>query len=150
MEPIMQISGLCVAVVFFALMRQAYAWELDQPIPSVLSAVESNLRMPRAFFLLATFPILCAMLYSLLSSQSLPPILSFSVVSILCYVFANGAVVVLILLSQLLFYVAGTLQVFVKKRLVALMCVCACVYLHAYVCLCTHNHKKISALSNSK
>lgn len=135
----MQISGLCFAVVFFALMRQAYAWELDQPIPSVLSAVESNLRMPRAFFLLATFPILCAVLFSFLSSQSLPPVMSFSVVSILCYVFANGAVVVLILLSQLLFYVAGTLQVFVKKRLVAFMCVFVCVFVHFLVflaCLC--------------
>ncbi|KAI3474959.1 hypothetical protein Pfo_030270 [Paulownia fortunei] len=111
-----QISGLCFAVAFFALMRQAYAWELDQPIPSVLSAVESNLRMPRTFFFLATLPILFAVLFSCLSSQSLPPTMSFSIVSILCYVFANGAIVVLILLSQLLFYVAGTVHVFVKKR----------------------------------
>ncbi|KAL8475315.1 hypothetical protein ACS0TY_028116 [Phlomoides rotata] len=151
-----QISGLCFAVVFFALMRQAYAWELDQPIPSVLSATESNLRMPRAFFLLATFPILCAVLFSFLSSRSLPPIISFSVVSILCYVFANGAVVVLILFSHLLFYVTGTLQVFVKKRLVAFMCLCMCILfihlfcLHAYVCLCTHDHEQMGDLSNSK
>ncbi|PIN00040.1 Negative regulator of COPII vesicle formation [Handroanthus impetiginosus] len=111
-----QISGLCFAVVFFALMRQADAWELDQAIPSVLSAVESNLRMPRPFFFLAALPILFAVLFSCLSSQSLPPIISFSFVSILCYIFANGAVVVLILSSQLLFYVAGTVHVFIKKR----------------------------------
>ncbi|KAL6518762.1 hypothetical protein OROHE_017515 [Orobanche hederae] len=109
-----QISGLYFAVVFFALMRQACAWELDQTIPSVLSSVESNLRT-RPFFFLATSPILSAMLFSCLSSQSLPPNMSFFVVSILCYVFANGAVVVLILLSQMLFCVAGTIHVFVKK-----------------------------------
>ncbi|KAL6551436.1 hypothetical protein OROGR_007590 [Orobanche gracilis] len=109
-----QISGLCFAVVFFALMRQACAWELDQAIPSVLSSVESNLRT-KPFFFLATSPILSAMLFSCLSSQSLLPNISFLVVSIVSYVFANGAVVVLILLSQMLFYVAGTFHVFVKK-----------------------------------
>ncbi|KAH6831296.1 hydrolase [Perilla frutescens var. hirtella] len=111
-----QISGLCFAVAFFALMRQAYAWELDQPIPSLLSAVESNLRIPRAFFFLAISPIFFAVLFSCLRSQTLPPIISFSIIAILCYVFANGAIVLLILLSQILFYVAGTLQVAVKKR----------------------------------
>ncbi|XP_042061957.1 uncharacterized protein LOC121805967 isoform X1 [Salvia splendens] len=110
-----QISGLCFAVAFFALMRQAYAWELDQPIPSLLSAVESNLRIPRAFFFLAILPICFAVLLSCLSSKVLPPIISFTVVAILCYVFANGAIVLLILLSQMLFYVAGILHVAVKK-----------------------------------
>ncbi|KAG8384921.1 hypothetical protein BUALT_Bualt04G0168400 [Buddleja alternifolia] len=113
---ISQISGLSVAVVFFALMRQAHAWELDLPIPSLLSAVESNLRMPRPFFFLAALPILIAVLISCLSSQSLRPTISFSIVSMLCYVFANGATVVLTSLSQLLFYVVGTAHVFVKKR----------------------------------
>ncbi|KAL3624307.1 hypothetical protein CASFOL_033123 [Castilleja foliolosa] len=111
-----QISGLCFAVAFFALTRQAYAWEHDQPIPSVLSAVESNLKIPMPFFFLATLPVLFTVLFSCLSSESLPPTISFFVVSILCYVFANGAVIVLILLSQLLFYVAGTVHVFIKKR----------------------------------
>lgn len=107
-------------------MRQAYAWEVDQPVPSLLSAVESNLRIPREFFLLAILPIFFAVLFSCLSSQTLPPIISFSVVSILCYVFANGAIVLLILLSQVLFYVAGTLHVAVKKRLVAPVFFCVC------------------------
>ncbi|GER29533.1 GPI inositol-deacylase PGAP1-like protein [Striga asiatica] len=111
-----QISGLCFAVAFFALMRQAYAWELDQPIPSLLSAVESNLRMPWPFFLLATLPVLLAVLLSFLGSQPIPPIISFFAVSVLCYVFANGALAVLILVSLLLFYVAGTVQVFFRKR----------------------------------
>lgn len=107
-------------------MRQAYAWEIDQPVPSLLSAVESNLRIPREFFFLAILPIFFAVLFSYLSSQSLPPIISFSIVSILCYVFANGVIVLLILLSQVLFYVAGTLHVAVKKRLVAIfICVSA-------------------------
>ncbi|XP_020554742.1 GPI inositol-deacylase A isoform X2 [Sesamum indicum] len=111
-----QISGLCFAVVFFALMRQAYAWELDNPIPSVLSAVESNLRMPKPFAFFVTFPILFAVLFSFLSSEPLPPIISFSIVSILCYVFANGVIVVLILVSLLVFYSAGTVHVFIRKR----------------------------------
>ncbi|KAL0377347.1 UNVERIFIED_CONTAM: GPI inositol-deacylase [Sesamum radiatum] len=111
-----QISGLCFAVVFFALMRQAYAWELDNPIPSVLSAVESNLRMPKPFVFFVTFPILFAVLSSFLSSEPLPPIISFSIISILCYVFANGVIVVLILVSLLVFYAAGTVHVFIRKR----------------------------------
>lgn len=132
----MQISGLCFAVAFFALMRQAYAWELDQPIPSLLSAVESNLRIPRAFFFLAILPIFFAILLSCLSSQALPPIITFPIVSILCYVFANGAIVLLILLSQMLFYVAGILHVAVKKWLAALfICVPAkCKYILSLAC----------------
>lgn len=141
----MQISGLCFAVAFFALMRQAYAWELDQPVPSLLSAVESNLRIPRAFFFLAILPILFAVLFSFLSSQTLPPIISFPIVSVLCYVFANGVIVLLILLSQMLFYVAATLQVAVKKWLVAPFFnvsrhVDVFSHLHANDSLFTHNH----------
>lgn len=111
-------------------MRQAYAWELDQPIPTLLYAVESNLKMPGPFFFLATLPILLAVLFSCLTSNSLPPIISFFIVSILCYLFANGAIVVLILLSQLLFYVAGTIHVFVKQRLVVLF-----MYVTVHACL---------------
>ncbi|XP_073124848.1 uncharacterized protein [Henckelia pumila] len=111
-----QISGLSIAVIFFALMRQAHEWEFDQPIPPLLSAVESNLRLPRPFFFLASMPLLFALLFSWLSSQSLPPVISFIAVSMLCYIFANGAVISLISLSQLLFYVAGTAHVITKKR----------------------------------
>ncbi|XP_073019053.1 uncharacterized protein [Primulina eburnea] len=111
-----QISGFSIAVIFFALTRQAHAWEFDQPIPSLLSAVESNLRLPRPFFFLATMPLLFALLYSWLSSQLLPPVINFILVSSLCYILANGAVISLISLSQLLFYVAGTTHVITKRR----------------------------------
>lgn len=118
-DPIcMQISGLSIAVVFFALMQQAYAWELDQPVPSLLSAVESNLKRPRTFFLFAILPILLAVLFSHLYPESTPPAISFSIVSILSYILANGAVVVLMSLSHLHFYLVCTAHVFLKKRLV--------------------------------
>ncbi|XP_051117453.1 uncharacterized protein LOC127242099 isoform X2 [Andrographis paniculata] len=111
-----QILGLCVAVVFFALMRQAHAWEVDQPIPSLLSAVESNLRMPRPFIFHITLPVILAVLISCLIYQSDPPTLSFVFVSIFCFICANGVIAVLILLSQMVFYVAGIIHVSIKKR----------------------------------
>ncbi|XP_052196257.1 uncharacterized protein LOC127803797 isoform X2 [Diospyros lotus] len=111
-----EIVGFSVAVVFFALMRQAQAWELDLPIPSVLSAVQSNLRMPLPFSFLATVPLFIALFLSSLTSQPFPPFLSFVLVSILCYIFANGLILLLILILQLVFYVTAALHVFVKQR----------------------------------
>lgn len=114
----MQIVGLSIAVIFFALMRQAHAWDLDLPIPSMLTAVESNLRMPLPFLLLGFAPILVSLFVSLLKSQPLPPLGSFIIVSIICYLFANGSVILLILVSQLVFYAAAVIHVFIKARLV--------------------------------
>lgn len=114
----MQITGFAIAVVFFALMRQARQWELDLPIPSLLTAVESNLRMPLPFLCLALLPILFALVLSCLISLPLPPAISFISVSTICYLCANGVVAVLISASQLLFYVSASLHVFIKKRLV--------------------------------
>lgn len=111
-----QIIGLTIAVIFFALMRQAHAWELDLPIPSVLTAVESNLKIPLPFLLLAIVPILGSLFLSLLMFQPFPPIASFVSVSVLCYLFANGSVIILILISQLVFYVAAVVHVFIKTR----------------------------------
>ncbi|KAE8662906.1 Hydrolase acting on ester bonds isoform 2 [Hibiscus syriacus] len=71
-----QIVGFCVAVVFFALMRQAHA----RPIPSIPKAVD------------------------------------FTIVSIICYLLANGIVILLILVSQLVFYMAAYLHVSIKTR----------------------------------
>lgn len=112
----MQIVGFCIAVIFFALMRQAHAWELDLPIPSMITAVESNLRMPLPFLLLAAVPILISLLLSLLTSQLFPPVASFITVSIICYLFANGCIIIVILISQLVFYVAAVVHVFIKTR----------------------------------
>ncbi|KAM7467704.1 hypothetical protein LguiB_015266 [Lonicera macranthoides] len=112
-----QIVGFSFAVIFFALMRQANAWELDLPIPSVLSAVVYNLRMPLTFLVMAIVPIMTALLYSFLSSQPIPPVISFFVISVICYFFANGSIITLVLISQLLFYMAASVHVFVKKWL---------------------------------
>ncbi|KAK9271415.1 hypothetical protein L1049_027005 [Liquidambar formosana] len=111
-----QIIGFSIAVIFFALMRQAHAWDLDLPIPSMLTAVESNLRMPWPFLLLAIAPILISLFLSLLMFQPFPPIGSFIIISIICYLFANGSVIILILMSQLVFYVAAIVHVFIKTR----------------------------------
>ncbi|KAJ9153524.1 hypothetical protein P3X46_026952 [Hevea brasiliensis] len=111
-----QIVGFSVAVIFFALMRQAHAWDLDLPMPSMLTAVESNLRMPLSFLLLGIIPILFSLFVSLLMSQPLPPFASFITVSIICYFFANGSIIILIIVSQLIFYAAAIIHVFIKTR----------------------------------
>ncbi|XP_031283274.1 uncharacterized protein LOC116141941 [Pistacia vera] len=113
---LLQIAGLSVAVIFFALMQQAYAWDLDLPIPSMLSAVETNLQMPIPFLPLAVLPILVSLILSFLMSQPFPPIMSFAIVSMICYLLANGLIVLLVLASQLFFYVAATIHVFIKTR----------------------------------
>ncbi|KAK1566761.1 hypothetical protein Q3G72_003914 [Acer saccharum] len=111
-----QIVGLSFAVVFFALMRQAHAWDLDLPMPSMLSAVESNLRMPLPFLPLAVLPILISLFLSLLISQPFPPVMSFTIVSIINYLLSNGLIVILILVSHSIFYVSATIHVFIKTR----------------------------------
>ncbi|XP_030447515.2 GPI inositol-deacylase isoform X1 [Syzygium oleosum] len=110
-----QIIALCFAVIFFALMCQARAWDLNSPIPSMLRAVQSNLRMPFPALLLIVVPISVALLLSLLIDQSVPP-LSFIIISTLCYLLANGFMIILLSISQLVFYVAAVVQIFVKTR----------------------------------
>ncbi|KAJ6424021.1 hypothetical protein OIU84_024906 [Salix udensis] len=111
-----QIVGFSFAAIFFALMRQAHAWDLDLPMPSMLVAVESNLRIPWPFLLLGFVPILFSLFISLLKSQPLPPLASFAFVSTICYVFANGSVILLVLVSQLVFYGVAIIHVFIKSR----------------------------------
>ncbi|VFQ73512.1 unnamed protein product [Cuscuta campestris] len=111
-----QIIGFSIAVIFFALMRQAYAWELDLPIPSLFSAVESNLRLPLPFISLGLVPILLAFLLSYLFSQPIASSIFFIIVSTICYLFANGLILVLIAISLLVFYIAATIHAFVKRR----------------------------------
>ncbi|GAB2223103.1 hypothetical protein Droror1_Dr00017240 [Drosera rotundifolia] len=111
-----QMLGFCIAIVFFALMRQARAWELDIPVTSMLTAAEYNLRLPMPFVLVAVVPIFISLFISLLNSQPFPPLPSFLAVSLSCYMVANGIIVLLILLSQLIFYVATVLCVFFKRR----------------------------------
>lgn len=111
---LIQIVGFSVAVIFFALMRQAHA----RPIPSILKAVETNLRIPFPFLSFAVAPILFSLFVSFLTSQPFPPFSSFTIVSIICYLLANGLVILLILVTQFVFYVAAYLHVLVKSRLV--------------------------------
>ncbi|XP_024031314.1 uncharacterized protein LOC21400655 isoform X2 [Morus notabilis] len=111
-----QIVGFSVVVIFFALMRQAHAWDLDLPIPSMLTVVETNLRFPLPFLYLGITPILLSMFLSFFMSQPLPPFASFTFVSLICYFLANGLVIVLILISQLVFYVAAVIHIFIKTR----------------------------------
>ncbi|EXC31385.1 GPI inositol-deacylase [Morus notabilis] len=110
------IVGFSVVVIFFALMRQAHAWDLDLPIPSMLTVVETNLRFPLPFLYLGITPILLSMFLSFFMSQPLPPFASFTFVSLICYFLANGLVIVLILISQLVFYVAAVIHIFIKTR----------------------------------
>ncbi|XP_038896439.1 GPI inositol-deacylase isoform X1 [Benincasa hispida] len=111
-----QIVGFCIVVVFFALMRQAQAWNHDFPVPSMLTAVESNLRIPFPFFYLVIIPILLSLFLSLLTSQPLPPLAIFITVSVVCYSFANATVIIVILVSQLIFYMMAVVHVFIKTR----------------------------------
>ncbi|XP_022151282.1 uncharacterized protein LOC111019107 isoform X2 [Momordica charantia] len=111
-----QIVGFCIVVIFFALMRQAQAWNHDFPVPSMLTAVESNLRIPFPFFYLVLVPILLSLFLSLLTSQPLPPLAIFTTVSVVCYSFANATVITLILVSQLIFYAMAVVHVFIKTR----------------------------------
>lgn len=114
----MQIAGFSLVVIFFALMQQRQAWDLDLPIPSILMAVESNLRIPLPFLYLGIAPILLSFFLSFWISQPFPSFASFTIVSVICYLLANGLVMILILISQLIFYVAAVVHVFFKTRLV--------------------------------
>ncbi|XP_064993012.1 GPI inositol-deacylase isoform X5 [Musa acuminata AAA Group] len=114
-----QITGFMIAAVFFALMRQARAWELDASLPSILSALEFNLRMPLPFLIFAVLPVFVSLPVLLLTRQHVPPIASYISLSVLCYLVANGSVMILILSSQLILYAAATIHVYIKKSWLA-------------------------------
>lgn len=115
---LMQVIAFSFAVIFFALMRQSQSWDLDVPIPSLLEALQSNLRMPLPALLLIMVPIVISFLLSLLMDGSLPSP-GFVVVSTICYFLANGFVIILISISQMLFYLAAFMLVFIKTRFVS-------------------------------
>ncbi|XP_061336621.1 GPI inositol-deacylase isoform X1 [Gastrolobium bilobum] len=111
-----KIVGFSIAIVFFALMRQAYSWDLDLRIPSMLTAVESNLTLLTNMFPLAILPIFFSLFLSFLMSQPFPPFASFIGISLICYIFANGFIAILILISHLVFFVAAVTHIFIKTR----------------------------------
>lgn len=112
----LQIIGFMIAAMFFALMRQAYAWELDSSVPSILSALEFNLRIPQPFLLLYFLPILLSLAFSIITAQQFPSFASFLSVSLACYLIANGCLILLILSSKLIFYTVAIVHVFIKRR----------------------------------
>ena len=107
-----------IAVMFFGLMRQSSAWEHDSSVPSVLSAIESNLRLPRAFMFLCFIPVLLFLAFLVFTREQNPPLGTFLLVTMMCYIVANGFTILLILSSKLILYVAAILHVFIKRRLV--------------------------------
>ncbi|KAG0461618.1 hypothetical protein HPP92_021915 [Vanilla planifolia] len=112
----MRIIGFMVTAVFFALMRQASYWQMDLPLPSILTTVELNLRITRSFLLLVGLPLITSLILSFLTSHDPPPVLSYVTVSIACYLIANGSVVIVILASQLILYMVAMVHVFTKRR----------------------------------
>lgn len=112
-----QIVGFSIAVVFFALMQQAYSWDLNLRIPSMLTAVESNLTLMSHFFPLAILPILFALFLSFMMSQPFPSLASFTSISLICYIIANGLIAIIILISHLVLFVAAVTHIFIKARL---------------------------------
>lgn len=116
----LQITGLAVAVVLFALMRQARAWELDLMVPSVVSCIEANLRIPSPLLLLAPGLSVVYYLLSIFGTETPPPLISFVGVSLVCYIFANGVVALLAVISSVIFEAASFIQVFFKLKFRAL------------------------------
>ncbi|VVB04204.1 unnamed protein product [Arabis nemorensis] len=115
-----QIVGFAFAVILFALMRQANQWDHKLSVPPLLSAIEYNLEMPSPFLLLAAFPLLCSLFFSFLMAQPIPPLASFTVVSLICYLLANAFIIVLIIVSKFAFQVSALVHTTVRSRCQAL------------------------------
>ena len=101
--------------MFFGLMRQSSAWECDSSVPSILSAIESNLGVPKPFGFLCIMPILLFLALSFFSTEQKPPFWAL-LVTMICYIVANGFTILLILSSKLLLYAVAILHVFIKRR----------------------------------
>jgi GPI inositol-deacylase len=104
--------------MFFALMQQAHAWEVDESVPSVLQSLEMNLRLKA--FLLSFIPAILAILYSFLVANKLSSVTTFVHVTLLCYLVANGLVILVVFVSKWIFHLLAVLHVLLKIRLVHL------------------------------
>ncbi|QHN87289.1 hypothetical protein HN51_041524 [Arachis hypogaea] len=111
-----KIVGFSIAVIFFALMRQACLWDAGLRIPTMLTALQSNLTLLSHLFPLAILPIFLSFFLSVLLSRPFPPFASFIGISLICYIFANGFVAILALISHLVFFVAAVTHIFIKTR----------------------------------
>ncbi|CAM6094752.1 unnamed protein product [Calypogeia fissa] len=113
---LLQVAAVLVAVLYFAMMRQARAWELDAPVPSVFACIETNLMVPFPYVTLSLGPLAVYVMLTVFGTHVVPPLLSFVLVSSACYIFANAAVAILALISMAVFFSAAFLQVFLKLR----------------------------------
>ncbi|KAL0692593.1 hypothetical protein Bca4012_059773 [Brassica carinata] len=111
-----QIVGFSFGVTLFTLMRQAHQWDHKQSVPPLLSAVEYNLELPSPFLLLAGFPLLSSLFISFLMVQPIPPLASFAVVSLICYLLANAFISVLIIVSKFVFQASALIHTTVKSK----------------------------------
>lgn len=106
-----------LSIMFFALMQQTHAWEVDASVPSVLQSLEMNLRL-KAFLLLSCIPVILSILYSFLTADQLSSVTSFVPITLLCYLVANGLVILVVFVSKWIFYLLAVLHVLLKRRLV--------------------------------
>ncbi|KAF8663606.1 hypothetical protein HU200_055328 [Digitaria exilis] len=111
-----EILGFMVAIMFFGLMRQSSAWECDSSVPSILSAIESNLGLPKPFMFLCFMPTLLFLAFLFFTTEQKPPVGTFLLVTMICYIIANGFIILLILSSKLFLYVFAILHVSIKRR----------------------------------
>ncbi|XP_010425480.1 PREDICTED: uncharacterized protein LOC104710555 isoform X2 [Camelina sativa] len=137
-----QIVGFSFAVTVFALMRQANQWDNKLSVPPLLSAVEYNLEMPSPFLLLAALPLIISLFYSFLMAQPFPPLTSFTVVSLICFLMANAFISLLIIVSRFAFQASALVHTTVKSRCQALERNYSLAFLHwfsiissSFVCL---------------
>uniref|UniRef100_A0A1J3D6Y4 GPI inositol-deacylase n=1 Tax=Noccaea caerulescens TaxID=107243 RepID=A0A1J3D6Y4_NOCCA len=115
-----QIVGFAFTVILYALMRQANQWDHKLSVPPLLSAVDYNLEIPSPFLLLAVVPLLGSLFYPFLVGQSVPPLTSFTVVSLICYLLANAFICVLVIFSKFVFQASALVHTTVKSRCQAL------------------------------
>ncbi|KAJ4815701.1 GPI inositol-deacylase [Rhynchospora pubera] len=110
-----QIVGFMLSIMLFALMQQAHAWEVDASVPTVLHSLEMNLRL-KAFLLLSCVPLILSMLYSFLMVDQLPSVTSFVPITLLCYLVANGLVILVVFVSKWIFYVIAVSHVLLRRQ----------------------------------
>lgn len=110
-----------LSIMFFVLMQQTHAWEVDASVPSVLHSLEMNLRL-KAFLLLSCVPVILCVLYSFLVPDQLSSVTSFVSITLLCYLVANGLVILVVFVSKWIFYLLAVLHVLLKRRLVLFTC----------------------------
>jgi glycosylphosphatidylinositol deacylase len=111
-----QIAGLSVSVILFALMRQARAWEVENSVPSFLSCMEANFRLPVPFFSITVGPLLVYFIISVFRTERKSSLSSFTGVSLACHLFANGAVALLALLCSAVLSLAYSFQAWYISR----------------------------------